>query len=79
MNTCDYHKSHDSSYNDWVTIMLDTDVAPAYLEALLAISSDVMKAAFDARDTEMAVQSFDFSIKLIDTIHRINNEKKEVQ
>lgn len=79
MNSCEYHKSNRDGSGDWVTIMLDADNATIYLDALLSISSDVMKTTFDARDTETAVQAFDFSIKLIDTIHRINNEKKEEQ
>ena len=76
MMSCDYYRSTREDASDWVSLSIDAAEAAPFLEAMLTISSDVMKSAFDARDTEMAEKHFDFSINLINTIHRIHNEQK---
>lgn len=77
---CSYMKSKDPNRDDWIAVILDPtqpDRSIPYLEAIREVAANVMKDLIDAKDAENATVHFDFVVTVIDTIHKLENMKKE--
>lgn len=73
--TCEYRKSTIDN-DDWVAIMLDTRIARPYLNSLRELAIAMEHDLIEADDTDTSMAHFDFAVSVIDTIHRLDAEKK---
>lgn len=75
MMSCEFMKSQNNQ-GDWVTLYLDSDKALPYLKTLRDLAIAIEHDLITSDDTSAASPHFDFAVRLIDTIHRIESEQK---